>query len=63
MAEASHWEVVVTGHDLVIYDTQIFGHLPTDTTLDSLTFSFSDGSSVSLVGTHAEINNLYHLGS
>ena len=51
---------IVSGRDLVIYDTQIFGRLPANTVLDSLTFTFSDGSSVSLVGTSQEIVNLYH---
>lgn len=61
MGEAAHWEVVVSGRDLVIYDTQIFGPLPANTVLDSLTFTFSDGTSLSLVGTTQEIVNLYHI--
>jgi hypothetical protein len=61
MGEAAHWEVVVSGRDLVIYDTQIFGPLPANTPLDSLTFTFSDGTSLSLVGTTQEIANLYHI--
>ena len=61
MNEAVHWQLVVDGRNLVIYDTAIFGHLPASTTLDSLTFTLSDGSTVSLVGTAAEIHYLYTL--
>ena len=61
MAEAQHWQVIVDGRNLVVYDTLIFGHQVTETKLDSITFTFSDGSSVSLVGTAQEIVDTYHV--
>ncbi len=54
ISNAPHWEVLVSGRDLVVYDADIFGPhgaVP----LDSVTFTFADGSSVSLVGTAAEL--------
>lgn len=60
MGEVAHWQVVVTGHDVVMYDTDIFGRLPAGTTLDSVTYTFSDGSTVSLVGTSTEVSHLFH---
>jgi hypothetical protein len=55
-----HWAVVVSGDDLVVYDADIFGpHASSD--LDSVTFNFSDGSSISLVGTAAELYSTHVL--
>ncbi len=54
IANAPHWEVIVSGKDLLLYDADIFGPhgaVP----LDSFTYTFADGSAISLVGTQAEL--------
>jgi hypothetical protein len=56
-----HYQVMIAGQNLVVYDTGIFGKMPAGTVLDSVTFTFSDGSSVSLVGTAAELVEAHHL--
>lgn len=61
MADAPNWQVIVQGRDLIVYDPGIFGHLAPNTVLDSVTFTFSDGSHVSLVGTLQEITDAYHV--
>jgi hypothetical protein len=60
MAVVSHWSVVASGEDLVVYDTDIFGAHASGA-LESVTFKFSDGSSISLVGTVAELTNAHIL--
>ncbi|HEV7159125.1 MAG TPA: hypothetical protein VGN38_12270 [Caulobacteraceae bacterium] len=57
-AEVSTLDVAVTGHQIILYDGAIFNHLPPGTILESMTFNFADGSSISLVGTAAELQNL-----
>lgn len=59
MAAVNHWGVVVNGEELVIYDANIFG--PHSGALDSVTFTFADGSSISLVGTAAELSSAHVL--
>ncbi len=54
IANAPNWEVIVSGRDLVVYDAAIFAPHPAEA-LDSVTFTFADGSSVSLVGTAQEL--------
>jgi hypothetical protein len=49
-----HWEVLTTGRDIVVYDASILAPLGAPA-LDGVTFTFSDGSSVSLVGTATEL--------
>ena len=51
---APHWEVITSGRDVVVYDADILAP-HSASALDSVTFTFSDGSSVSLVGTAAEL--------
>ena len=58
-AEVSVLDVAVTGHQIILYDGAIFNHLPPGTILESMTFNFADGSSISLVGTAAELQNLH----
>jgi hypothetical protein len=59
MGAVSHWGIVVNGDSLVIYDTDIFA--PHSAALDSVTFTFSDGSSISLVGTAVELSSTHIL--
>jgi hypothetical protein len=58
VAHAGKVAEVATGANLVLYDTHIFQPLPAGTDLGSVTFTFGDGSSISLVGTADEIHNL-----
>jgi hypothetical protein len=58
-AEVSVLDVAVTGHEIILYDGAIFQHLPPGTVLESMTFNFADGSSISLVGTVTELQALH----
>jgi hypothetical protein len=58
-AEVSVLDVVFSGQEIIIYDGAILKALPAGTQLDSVTFNFGDGSSVSLVGTATELHNLH----
>jgi hypothetical protein len=57
--EVSVLDVAVSGHEIILYDGAIFQHLSPGTVLESMTFNFTDGSSISLVGTAAELNALH----
>lgn len=59
VSEVSVLDVAVTGHEIILYDGAIFKPLPPGTMLESMTFNFSDGSSISLVGTVAELQHLH----
>jgi hypothetical protein len=58
-AEVSVLDVAVSGHEIILYDGAIFKPLPPGTVLESMTFNFADGSSISLVGTVAELQQLH----
>ena len=58
-AEVSVLDVAVSGHEIILYDGAIFQHLPPGTVLESMTFNFTDGSSISLVGTVTELQALH----
>lgn len=58
-AEVSTLDVAVSGHEIILYDGAIFQHLPAGTVLESMTFNFTDGSSISLVGTATELQALH----
>jgi hypothetical protein len=58
-AEVSVLDIAFSGHEIILYDGAILKSLPHGTQLDSVTFNFTDGSSVSLVGTAAEMLNLH----
>ena len=54
IANAPHWEVIVSGRELLLYDTDIFApHGAVG--LESVTYTFDDGTSLSLVGTTADL--------
>ncbi len=59
VAEVSVLDVAVSGHEIILYDGAIFKSLPPGTVLESMTFNFSDGSSISLVGTVAELQHIH----
>jgi hypothetical protein len=50
-------DTIVSGKDVVIYDSRVTKHAADIADLDSVTFHFNDGSSISLVGEHSM---LYH---
>lgn len=52
-------DVIVTGHGIVIYDGAIMSSLPKGAVLESLTFQFNDGTTLSLVGTAPEIQSVH----
>jgi hypothetical protein len=58
-AEVSVLDMAFSGHEVILYDGAIFKSLPSGTSLDSVTFNFADGSSISLVGTAAEMQHLH----
>jgi hypothetical protein len=59
MNTVSHWSLVVSGPNLVLYDPDIF--TPHSVDLASETFTYADGSSISLVGTAPELANIHLL--
>jgi hypothetical protein len=59
VGEVSVLDVAMSGHEIILYDGAIFKPLPPGTMLESMTFNFSDGSSISLVGTVAELQHLH----
>lgn len=59
VGEVSVLDVAVSGREIILYDGAIFKPLPPGTLLESMTFNFSDGSSISLVGTVAELQHLH----
>jgi hypothetical protein len=59
VGEVSVLDVAVSGREIILYDGAIFKPLPPGTMLESMTFNFSDGSSISLVGTVAELQHLH----
>jgi hypothetical protein len=61
-AEVSVLDMIFTGHEIILYDGAIFKPLHPGTQLDSVTFNFADGSSISLVGTAAELHDLHLQG-
>ncbi|HEY2483014.1 MAG TPA: hypothetical protein VGI30_12590 [Caulobacteraceae bacterium] len=58
-AEVATLDVAVSGREIILYDGAIFQHLPAGTELESMTFNFADGSSISLVGTVTELQHLH----
>lgn len=58
-SEVHGLDVSIKGDEIVLYDAAILGKLPPGTTLSSVTFELHDGSSISLVGTTAELQNLH----
>ena len=59
VGEVSVLDVAMSGREIILYDGAIFKPLPPGTMLESMTFNFSDGSSISLVGTVAELQHLH----
>jgi hypothetical protein len=57
IAHVPHAEVMTSGLEVVFYDSRVFDHADVLNHVDALTFHFSDGSSISLVGEHS---TLYH---
>jgi hypothetical protein len=51
--------VAFSGNEIILYDGAILKPLPAGTLLESMTYNFSDGSSISLVGTATELHNLH----
>ncbi len=55
VAEVENLEFIVVGKQVVLYDEDIFGYFTGDMNLTSVTFTFDDGSSVSLVGSAQDL--------
>jgi len=58
-AEVGALDIANAAHGVVLYDGALFSTPSAIPALDSITFTFTDGSSISLVGTAAEIQHLY----
>lgn len=58
-AEVGALDIANAAHGVVLYDGALFSTPSSIPALDSITFTFTDGSSISLVGTAAEIQHLY----
>ncbi len=56
IAEVENLEFIVVGKQVVLYDEDIFGYVSGDMNLTSVTFTFDDGSSVSLVGSAQDLD-------
>jgi len=50
-------EVMVKGLDIVMFDTRVLHDVGLIVHLDSVTFDFADGSSISLVGEHSSLHS------
>jgi hypothetical protein len=59
LAEVSVLDVANSGREIILFDGALLKPLPPGTELDSVTYSFNDGSSISLVGTVAELQYLH----
>jgi hypothetical protein len=55
IAHVPHAEVMTSGLEVVFYDSRVFDHADVLNHVDALTFHFSDGSSISLVGEHSTL--------
>jgi hypothetical protein len=61
IGRVQHLDMFMQDRQLVLFDRDIFSPFAPDLDLDSVTFTFSDGSSVSLVGTVDELRH-FHWG-
>ncbi len=59
VAQVKHVDMILQGNAVVLYDTDIFSPFARDLDLDSVTFTFDDGSSISLVGTVPELRHFH----
>ena len=57
MAHVPHLDLLLQGNQLIIYDRDIFDPLAGRMDLNSVTITFEDGSSLSLVGTIADLSH------
>jgi hypothetical protein len=55
IAHVPHADVMSTGLEVVFYDSRVIDHAELLNHIDALTFHFSDGSSISLVGEHSTL--------
>lgn len=58
-AEVAVLDIANVAHGAVLYDGSLFTSAGSVARLDTVTFTFADGSSISLVGTPTEIQNLH----
>jgi hypothetical protein len=58
LSHISDAKTVVDGNSVVVYDEQVFNLRPTE--LKTVSFDFSDGSTLSLVGVPAELPHFLH---
>jgi hypothetical protein len=58
MAHVPHLDLLLQGNQLILYDRDIFDPLARRMDLDSVTITFEDGSSLSLVGTVADLSHI-----
>lgn len=59
IAQVKHLDMFMQDRQLVLVDRDIFSPFAPDLDLDSVTFTFKDGSSVSLVGTVDELRHFH----
>ena len=59
VAKVKHLDMFMQDRQLVLVDRDIFSPFAPDLDLDSVTFTFKDGSSVSLVGTVDELRHFH----
>lgn len=59
IANVQHLDMFMQDRQLVLVDRDIFSPFAPDLDLDSVTFTFADGSSVSLVGTVDELRHFH----
>ncbi|OYU70480.1 MAG: hypothetical protein CFE28_11060 [Alphaproteobacteria bacterium PA2] len=62
MSHVEHLDMLLQGNQLVIYDRDILDPLAGRMELDSITITFEDGSSLSLVGTAADLSHFHWPG-
>lgn len=59
VAQADNLEIIMEGDRLVLFDEDIFSPFAGDLNLSSVTFTFDDGSSISLVGTTEDLAGFF----
>lgn len=57
IAHTTGIEVMVKGVDIIMFDSRVLHDVGSVLHLDSVTFDFADGSSISLVGEHSSLHN------
>ena len=59
LAQVKYVDILVQNNQIVLYDRNVLNPFAEDLNFDSLTFTFDDGSTLSLVGTALDLRDLH----